>query len=80
MEQSETRTQVQSALDELSSEFREPITLAYYEGLAHKEISERLQIPLGTAKTRIRAGMKRLRSLLSESASSGVFHSVEVSS
>ena len=40
---------------------RQAIALAYYEGLTHVEISERLNVPLGTIKTRIRLAMDKLR-------------------
>ena len=35
--------------------------MAFYQGLTHAEISENLKVPLGTIKSRIRDGMKKLR-------------------
>lgn len=56
---------VKHALAALSPEQREVIELAYYGGLSHSEIAERLQQPLGTVKTRTRLGMMKLRDALS---------------
>jgi len=53
--------QVVEALDTLSAPQREALVLAYYEGLTQHEIAERLEIPLGTVKTRVRDGLTRLR-------------------
>ena len=55
---------VRKALAALSSEQREVIELAYYGGLSHSEIAEKLQQPLGTVKTRTRLGLMKLRDAL----------------
>ncbi|MEO6323202.1 MAG: sigma-70 family RNA polymerase sigma factor [Thermoanaerobaculia bacterium] len=55
---------VRQALSCLSPEQREVIELAYFEGLTHVEIAERIKQPLGTAKSRIRLGMVKLRDAL----------------
>lgn len=55
---------VRAALATLSAVQRQAIELAYFGGHTHVEVSRLLQIPLGTAKTRIRDGMLQLRDLL----------------
>lgn len=60
---------VRSALAELSDAHREAVTLAFFDGLTHVEVAEALAIPLGTAKSRIREGLLRLRRVLGESLS-----------
>lgn len=57
---------VKGALENLSSEQRAAIELAYFEGLTHSEIASKTGDPLGTVKTRIRSAVESLkRNLLS---------------
>ena len=57
----ERQALVWKAIEVLPLVQRQAIALAYYEGLTHVEISERLNVPLGTIKTRIRLAMDKLR-------------------
>jgi len=57
---------VHRALEALVRNERELIELAYWGGLSQSEIAERLQIPLGTVKTRTRAALARLADALEE--------------
>ncbi len=61
------RERVHAAIEELSPIQREALELAFFHGLTHVEVSERLDIPLGTAKTRIRSALLRLREILGDS-------------
>ena len=60
-ELSDQRRMILAALSGLPQEQREAIELAYFGGFTQQEISERLALPLGTVKTRIRLGMQKLR-------------------
>ena len=60
-ERAATREDVREALRTLPEPQREALVLAHWGGLTAAEIAEREQVPLGTAKSRIRLGLARLR-------------------
>lgn len=58
---------VRAALSELTEDQRRVVMLSFYEGCAHSEISERLGVPLGTVKSRLRLAFGKLRAKLGAS-------------
>lgn len=58
------RRYVEHALSVLAPEQRQAVVLAYFYGMSQSEIAEKLRLPLGTVKTRIRLGMIKLRDAL----------------
>jgi RNA polymerase sigma-70 factor (ECF subfamily) len=60
----ELRSRVAAAMADLNQRQREAMELAYFEGLSHQQIAERLAAPLGTVKTHIRQGLTKLRGVL----------------
>jgi RNA polymerase sigma-70 factor (ECF subfamily) len=64
LEGQQRRRYVQQALALLTTEQRKVIALAYFYGLSQSEISDKLNVPLGTVKTRMRLGMIKLREAL----------------
>ncbi len=74
---SELRGAVTRALALLPEPQRVALEMAYFGGLSHTEIAERLAAPLGTVKARIRQGMIRLRDLLGDFADAGLMSGAE---
>lgn len=55
---------IRAALEALPPEQRTAVWLAYFEGLTHSAIAERLGLPVGTVKTRLRLAFDKLRPVL----------------
>ena len=55
---------IRLALNTLPDEERKPIELAYFGGRSYRDVAVELDIPEGTIKSRIRAGLRRLRAEL----------------
>ncbi|MFJ4687240.1 sigma-70 family RNA polymerase sigma factor [Streptomyces sp. NPDC091377] len=62
------REQVRRCLRTLTEIQRQAVTLAYYRGLTYRQVAEALKLPLGTAKTRLRDGLIRMRDCLGVTA------------
>ena len=62
--QAEERERIQGALQRLPAEQRSAIELTYFRGLTIAEMAEQEQIPLGTAKSRLRLALERMRKTL----------------
>ena len=59
--QAERKVRVQRALADLPADQHEVVALSYVEGLSHSEIAERLGLPLGTVKSRMRLAYLKIR-------------------
>ena len=56
---------VKELVEKLSPELYQMIDYVYFKGYTHQEVSEELELPLGTVKTRIRSAVKKLRNVFS---------------
>ena len=63
---SEEAEQIRSSVALLPHEQQEVLRLAFFEDIAHTEIARKLNIPLGTVKSRIRLAVQRIRSEIGE--------------
>ncbi|MEQ1492514.1 MAG: sigma-70 family RNA polymerase sigma factor, partial [Terricaulis sp.] len=57
----ETEEQVSAAMSLLSEEQQQVVRLSFFEDRPHSEIAERLSLPLGTVKSRLRLALIKLR-------------------
>jgi RNA polymerase sigma-70 factor (ECF subfamily) len=64
----ERQAQVRAALAQIPDDQKQAVELAFFGGLTHEQIAEKLAAPLGTIKARIRRGLLRLRDSLQEVA------------
>ena len=55
------RDRLREALRDIPHDQCEAVTLVHFSGLTHREVSERLGLPLGTVKGRVRLGLRKLR-------------------
>ena len=65
-EAAERRSEVRAALAQLPSAQREALALAYFGGYTQREVAALVGVPLGTVKTRMAAGMRKLQQALRE--------------
>ncbi|HEY7293930.1 MAG TPA: sigma-70 family RNA polymerase sigma factor [Dehalococcoidia bacterium] len=63
-ERAESRAAVRAALETLPQPQRQVLNLAFFSGLTHEQVAHQLDLPLGTTKSRIRSGMRKLRVVL----------------
>jgi RNA polymerase sigma-70 factor, ECF subfamily len=63
--------QVARAMGELPASERQAIELAYFDGCTYREVAQRLGQPEGTVKSRIRNGLRRMRTALTDTGVMG---------
>lgn len=68
----ETRKVMQVCVQRLDGKYRQVLTLAYTHGMSHAEISEHLDVPLGTVKTWVRRGLIELKTVYDEFQAQGL--------
>lgn len=64
MPQLEEQDYMMRALKEVTESQREALVLAYFGGRTYREVAQELGIPEGTAKTRLRDGLTKLRTVM----------------
>ncbi len=64
--QQEQNQDVRSALAQLSEQQQQLLRMSYYDGLTQSAIAERLNLPLGTVKSKVRRGLLKLRQVLQD--------------
>jgi RNA polymerase sigma-70 factor (ECF subfamily) len=62
----QVQTRIREAMATLPAEQAEVLTLSFYEDIPHSEIAERLDIPLGTVKSRLRLAFRKVKALVGE--------------
>jgi RNA polymerase sigma-70 factor (ECF subfamily) len=62
--ESDSHAILRHSLSELSEPQRASLELAFFESLTHRQVAERMDMPLGTVKTHIRNGLRSLRRIL----------------
>lgn len=64
LEESAEVARVERVLREMPDQHRSILSMSLYEGYSHSEIADRLELPLGTVKTRVRRGLISIREQL----------------
>lgn len=64
----EEGARVRTALQQIPDDQKKAVELAFFGGLTHEQIAEKLNAPLGTIKARIRRGLLKLRDFMKEGA------------
>jgi RNA polymerase sigma-70 factor (ECF subfamily) len=65
-EEDDLRLTLRQALSHVSPEQRRAIEMAYFDGLTYQETAQELELPEGTLKSRIRLGLRTMRSVLTQ--------------
>ncbi|WP_370264479.1 RNA polymerase sigma factor [Limnobacter sp.] len=71
-DESENTRLMQACVQRLEGKYRQVLTLAYNHGMSHAEISDHLNVPLGTVKTWVRRGLIELKTVYDEFQSEGL--------
>ncbi|MFK7819638.1 MAG: RNA polymerase sigma factor [Planctomycetaceae bacterium] len=67
----ESDSEVSLAVRKLDATYQQVLQLSFFDGYSHSQIADKLQLPLGTVKTRIRTAITTLRQKLNPADSSG---------